>query len=139
MATKKRGWAAVHEKKLKKAIKKAHTGYIVVVALALIIGLAGGYFAASAICAGDTFELKGQKETSVKVGDTLSYTDEGLNYVSYGKDLGSSYAVKTNLTQNSDGSYTGDTSVAGEYYIIYTVTEGRCKDMTLYRVFKVTE
>ena len=139
MAAKKKGWAAVHEKKLKKALKKAHKAYIVIVAVALVIGLAGGYFLASAICAGDAFALNGQKETAVKIGDEIKYTDEGIKYISYGKDLSAAYTLKTNLTKNSDGSYTGDTSEETEYYIIYTVTEGRCKDMTLYRVFKVTE
>ena len=139
MATKKKGWAAVHEKKLKKAIKKTHKAYLVIMALAFVIGAAGGYFAASTLCAGDTFELNGQKETTVKTGDEIKYTDEGIKYVSYGKDLSVAYTVTTNLTAVGDGSYTGDTSEETEYYIIYTVTEGRCKDMTLYRVFKVTE
>ena len=139
MSAKKKGWAAVHEKKLKKALKKAHKAYIVIVAVALVIGLAGGYFAASVVCGNDCFELNGQKETTVKPGDEIKYTDEGIKYVSYGKDLSVAYTVTTNLTADGDGSYTGDTSEETEYYIIYTVTEGRCKDMTLYRIFKVTE
>ena len=60
MATKKRGWAAVHEKKLKKAIRKTHTGYLVVIALSLIIGAAVGYFAASFVAGNDKFELNGR-------------------------------------------------------------------------------
>ena len=139
MAAKKRGWAAVHEKRLKKAIRKTHTGYLIVIALALIIGAAGGYFAASVVAKNDCFELNGQKETSVQIGQELKYTDEGIKYVSYGKDLSSSYVITTNLTKNTDGTYSADTSVPTEYYIIYTVTEGRCKDMTLYRTFNVTE
>ena len=139
MATKKRGWAAVHEKKLKKAIRKTHTGYLVVIALSLIIGAAVGYFAASFVAGNDKFELNGQKETEIKIGQELKYIDEGIKYVSYGKDLSGAYVVTTNLTAVGDGTYTADTSVATEYYIIYTVTEGRCKDMTLYRTFNVTE
>lgn len=135
----KKGWAAVHEKKLKKAIKKAHKAYLVVAALALVIGIAGGYFAASVICGNDVFELKGQKETTVKIGDEIKYTDEGIKYVSFGKDLSSSFAITTNLTHGSDGTYTGDTSEETEYYIIYTITEGRCEGMTLYRTFNVTK
>ena len=139
MATKKRGWAAVHEKKLKKAIRKTHTGYLVVIALSLIIGAAVGYFAASFVAGNDCFELNGQKETEIKIGQELKYTDEGIKYVSYGKDLSGAYAVTTNLTMAGNGTYTGDTSSEIEYYIIYTITEGRCEGMTLYRTFNVIE
>ena len=139
MATKKKGWAAVHEKKLKKAIKKTHKAYLVIMVLALVIGAAGGYFAASAVCGNDCFELNGHKETAVKIGDEIKYTDEGIKYVSYGKDLSGAYAVTTNLTMAGNGTYTGDTSSEIEYYIIYTITEGRCEGMTLYRTFNVTK
>ena len=135
----KRGWAAVHEKKLKKAIRKAHKAYLVIVVFALVIGAAGGYFAASELCKNDCFEINGQKETLVRVGQELRYKDEGIKYVSYGKDLSSSFTVTTNLIQDQDGYYVGSTSDDTEYYIIYTVTEGRCKGMTLNRTFNVME
>ena len=139
MASSKRGWAAVHEKKLKKAIKKTHKAYLVIMALALVIGAAGGYFAASFVAGNDCFELNGQKETEIKIGQELKYTDEGIKYVSFGKDLSDAYTVTTNLTAVGDGTYTGDTSEENEYYIIYTITEGRCEGMTLYRTFNVTK
>lgn len=139
MAEKKRGWAAVHEKKLKKAIKKAHAGYIAVVALSLVIGFVIGYFICSALTANDCFELIGQKETVVAISSELTYEDPGIKCISFGKDVSDSVTVKTNMTKTADGKYTADTSEPTEYYIIYTVTEGRCKGLTLYRTFTVSE
>lgn len=144
MAQKKTGWDAWREKKEKEAqkkinktVKKSHKGYFIVIFLSLAIGLAGGFFGASYITRNDCFELNGQKSVQLSVGETLEYTDEGISYVSFGKDLSDSVTVETNMTLQSNGTYTADTSAESEYYIIYHISAGRCKDMTLYRVFKV--
>ena len=59
--------------------------------------------------------------------------------VSFGKDLSSEYVIETNMTKNSDGSYTADTSEAGTFVITYKITSGRCKGLTLYRAFTVVD
>lgn len=141
---KKSGWDEWREKKEKQAkrkvkntVKKSHKGYFIVVAVFLALGLAGGFFGTSFLTRNDSFSLNGDKTTSISVGETLIYNDEGIRYISFGKDLSSSVTVETNLTKLPDGTYTADTAAESEYYIIYHVNEGRCKDMTLYRVFRV--
>ena len=142
MAAKKSGWDKWREKKMreaKKNIKKAHFGYIVIAVLFLAAGLAAGYFGAQFITKNDVFEINGEKVTSVKVGEALSYTDEGIKYVSFGKDASDSVQISTNMVKGENGVYTADTTEEGEYYIIYKAVGGRCDGLTLYRVFRVTE
>ena len=72
MAEKKSGWDAWNKKQMKKALKKVHTGYLIVIAVFLIIGaiVGGGY--AYVCTANDCFILQGNKETTVSVGDALT-------------------------------------------------------------------
>ena len=142
----KSGWEKWREskkrsakRKAKKAIKKIHTAYIIIAVLSLVIGLAGGWFGMGYITRNDVFEIKGEKATEYKIGDVINYTDEGIKYVSFGKDLSSEYVIETNMTKNSDGSYTADTSKVGTYTITYKITSGRCKGLTLYRAFTVVD
>ena len=135
---KKSGWDAWNEKKLKKALKKVHAGYLAVAAIFLVVGLAvGGWFAMSST-ANDSFTLNGEKRTEVSVGETLSYTDEGITCISMGKDISSCVEINTNMTRSEDGkTFTGDTSAEGEYYIEYKITEGRFKGLSRVRIFTV--
>ena len=124
--------------KAKKTIKKTHSGYIIVAVIALIAGLAIGYFGASFISGGDVLSLNGDKITVVNEGETVTYVDEGIKYVSNGKDLSGKYEISdTNMVKNSDGAYVGVPTADQELYIIYTVIEGRAAGQTLYRVFRV--
>lgn len=145
MAKKKSGWDVWREKKereakrnIKKTVRKTNTGYFIVAVIFIAVGLVAGYYAASFLTKNDCFELVGSKETVIMAGSDLSYTDEGIKYISMGKDISTAYTVETNLTR-SGNTYTQNDIEPGEYYIIYTVTEGRCKGMTLYRVFTVEE
>ena len=126
------------QKQLEKALKKLHPGYVAVIAICLIIGVAAGAFFARTITAGDGFTLNGTKENTVSVGEKLEYTDEGVKCVSMGKDLSDKVEIKTNMTVSEDGkTYTGDTSAEGEYYITYTITEGRYAGLSRVRIFTV--
>ena len=139
MAEKKSGWDAWNKKKAKKMLKQMHTGYLIVMAVFLIIGaiVGGGY--AYVCTANDCFILQGNKETTVSVGDALTYEDEGIKCVSMGNDLSDKVEIKTNMTRSADGkTFTGDTSAEGEYYITYTVTEGRYAGLSRFRIFKIT-
>ena len=135
---KKSGWDAWNEKKLKKALKKVHAGYLAVAAIFLVIGLAiGGWFAASST-ANDLFVLNGEKRNEVEVGGTLSYIDEGVTCISMGKDVSASVEITTNMERSEDGkTFTGNTSVEGDYYIEYKITEGRFKGLSRVRIFTV--
>lgn len=146
MAKKESGWDKWREKqtraakkKAKKTAKKIHKGYFIIAVLFLAIGITAGYFCAQYVTKDDRFELSGVKETAYAVGDTVKYTDEGIKYVSFGKELSGSVEIETNMTKTGEGYYTADTSEAAEYYIIYKAVGGRCDGLTLYRVFKITE
>lgn len=130
--------ASKNGRKAKKALKKFHPAYIVIGVVALIIGLAVGYFGASFIAGDDTLEVKGSKITYVKAGETVTYKDEGIKYISNGKDLSGKYKVtSTNMGVDADGNYFGIPTEDQELYIIYTITDGRAAEQTVYRVFRV--
>lgn len=142
----KSGWEKWREskkrnakRKAKNAIKRTHIGYIVIVVVSLVLGLIGGWLGTSYLTRNDVFEVKGEKITEYKIGDVIKYTDEGINYVSFGKDLSAEYEIETNMTKSSDGSYTADTSEEGTFTITYKIKSGRCKGLTLYRAFTVTD
>jgi hypothetical protein len=125
------------KKQVQKAIKKMHPAYILIVVFALVIGIAGGYLAGHFMYGKDTLALVGEKETVVEAGTEVTYTDEGIKYVSKGKDLSDKYIITdTNMTA-IEGKLVGTPTEDEELYIVYTVTEGRAKGQTLYRIFKV--
>lgn len=126
------------KRKAKKALKKIHFGYIAVIAIALAVGIIGGYLVGNFIYGKDTLELKGEKITYIETGKSVSYADEGIKYISNGKDMSKKVEISTNMAI-VDGKYVGTPDSENELYIIYTVTAGRAKGETLYRVFRVSE
>ena len=139
MAEKKSGWDAWNKKKMKKALKKLHRGYIMVIVISLLLGAVGGAAYAYTVTARDEFVLCGNKETEISVGTKLTYEDEGIKCISMGKDVSDKVEIKTNMDRSEDGkTFTATTFAAGEYYISYTVTEGRYAGLSRVRVFKVT-
>lgn len=126
------------KRKIKKALKGIHPAYLVIIVIALVAGVVGGYFAGSFIYGKDTLELNGQKITYVEQGKSVSYTDEGIKYVSGGKDASDKFITETNMTL-VDGKYVGTPDAENELYIIYKITEGRAAGQTLYRVFRVAD
>ncbi len=126
------------KRKTKKIIKKINPTYIIIVAIALVVGIAAGYFVGSFMYGKDTLELKGEKIRYVESGKEISYTDEGIKYISSGKDMSSKVKIETNMTL-VNGVYVGTPDAENELYIIYNITAGRAKGQTLYRVFRVNE
>ena len=136
---KKSGWASWSQKKLKKAAKKVHAGYAAIIVICLVIGLVAGVALAMMSTKGDTFVLNGEKYNTVTVGDTLSYTDEGITCVSMGKDVSGCVEINTNMKRSEDGkTFMADTSREYEYYIEYKITEGRYAGLSKVRIFTVS-
>ena len=125
-------------KSVEKALKKIHPAYIVIIARALVIALMAGYFLGNFVYGKDTLEINGQKFTYVESGKPYTYTDEGIKYISGGKDMSDKFEIETNMTY-ADGKYTGTPDSENELYIIYRITEGRAEGKTVYRVFRVAE
>ena len=106
-------------------------------ALALIIGVGAGIGAYSFISRNDCFKLRGDAEYTVSVGAEVTYVDEGVKIISFGKDISSEVEVKTNLKKISSGKYAVDTTKPTEYYIIYTVDDAKYGNIQRVRTITV--
>ncbi len=132
------------QRELKKAIKKTNTAYIIIAVIAVIAGFAASWAGLNVLCADDCFEIKGEQIITVTLDKTNAdgkgfvYEDEGINYVSMGKDRSKNYTIETSL-ESKDGKLVCNISVVGEYPITYKVSGGRCDGQTLYRVIRVVD
>ncbi len=124
--------------KVKKAVKNSHPITLILGIVFLIIGAVAGFFTCKIITKNDTFELIGESQINIAINGDTTYVDAGVTCVAFGRDESDKVVVKTNMTQNADGSYTIDTSTQGEYYIIYTVEDSlRYNDIQRVRVITV--
>lgn len=129
------------EKAVKKAVKKSHKGTLIAVVLALLVGLAGGAVFCAVLSKNDGFELVGEKEITLSVGQT--FTDEGCRVVAMGKDVSDSVTVQI-MFHAMDGSRAEtdavDTSRAGTYFLIYRAESKKYgKDYKRVRTVNVVE
>ena len=131
--------------KIKREVKKdvKNTGKrlgvvgVIAIILCLVVGVVGGIFAEKLISRNDCFVLSGDKEIVVQVGDDFTYSEAGYKCVSFGKDISDKVVIDTNLTKNSDGTYTLDTTKEGDYYMIYTVDSLKYGKIKRVRTFTV--
>ena len=123
--------------KAKSKAKRIHPLTYVVCAIALLIGVGAGIGAYSFISKDDCFKLKGDAEYTIPVGADITYVDEGVKIISFGKDISSEAQVKTNLEEISEGKYAIDTSEPAEYYMIYTVDDARYGNIQRVRTITV--
>lgn len=123
--------------KAKSKAKRIHPLTWVICALALIIGVGAGIGAYSFISRNDCFKLRGDAEYTVSVGAEVTYVDEGVKIISFGKDISSEVEVKTNLKKISSGKYAVDTTKPTEYYIIYTVDDAKYGNIQRVRTITV--
>lgn len=106
------------QKKAVKTIKKFKPMAIILAVLFLAIGVGGGWFATKMICKSDCFTLIGNDELAMEVD--APYYDQGVKIIAFGKDVKDSVEIDTNLTKNTDGSYTSHEE--GTFYIRYKST-----------------
>lgn len=111
---------------VKKQVKKRPI-FAIVLFLLLAVGGVGGFFGAKFLTANDTFALVGEANITLTVGE--EYVEEGVTIISFGKDISDKVEIESNV----------DTSVAGEYYIKYTVEGLRFGSVARYRYVKVVE
>ncbi len=124
------------KKKLKKQLGGLHGGYIAVTVLFLLAGIVIGAFFAMKATESDLFTLNGAAMLVYTAGEEIRYTDEGVRCISMGKDVSDNFEVTTNMSRSQDGAYTA--SAPGEYYLKYTMTEGRYKGLSRVRIITVT-
>ena len=125
------------EKNIKKATKRLTFGGIFAILLCLVVGVSGGVFSYKFITRNDGFILNGDKSFSIKLNEQFAYTEDGYTCVSMGKDITGKVKIETNMTRNDDGTYSIDTSEAGEYYMVYTVDDNKFGDIKRVRTFVV--
>ena len=125
------------KRQAKKVLKKTHPLYIAIVIIALINGIAIGYLVGHFLYGEDKLTVVGEKETLVAAGERVTYEDEGIKYISSGKDMSDKYEITDTNMAFVDGKYVGTPTEDEELYIVYTVTDGRAKGQTVYRVFKL--
>lgn len=112
--------------------KSKRTTYFVFVVF-FVLGAVLAVFTFNALCANDTFELVGEKQVVVSLGE--EYHDEGVKIVSMGRDISQNAQVTVKLgDQVVDGV---DVNVEGTYIITYTVDDVRYGEFYVYRVVTV--
>lgn len=110
--------------------KKSNLGLkaTLIVLLVTIIGCVIGAVSCYFVCRDDYFTMIGRdeitltlKEEGQDINSSNAYYDEGVDVVSFGRDVSDKVYIETDLKQNEDGSYYADE--IGTYYIIYKVDD----------------
>lgn len=113
----------------KQAVKQAkkRPWYALILIVILAFGAVGGFFGAKFLIRNDKFEINGDQEITLEVGDY--YIEKGATIISFGRDI--SKEVKIDSTV--------DTTTAGQYYVKYTVEDIRFGNVERYRYVEVVE
>ncbi len=130
----KSNWEKWRDKKAREAkrkLKKVNKVYLVLAVIALAVGFAASWMFLDSMCADDAFELNGQQIITVTEGDEYTFEDQGIKYISMGKDLSGDVKLE------SDIDFSNLPKEVGEYPIIYRAIGGRCDGQTLYRVIRI--
>lgn len=105
-------------KKAQKEIKKMGMGTTCLAIFLLVAGVVGGFFGVKYISRQDCFEIIGQDEITLSIGE--EYLDEGVKVVAFGVNDANKVKTETNL-KIKNGKYYAETE--GTYYIKYTVDD----------------
>lgn len=116
-----------NEKTVKKELSKFNTTTKVVGLFLFVIAVFAGIFTTYYFTKNDTFQLIGETEITLKVGD--EYIEQGVKIIAFGKDISDKVII----------TGTVNTDVADEYVIKYTVDNFRFKNYTLYKKITVEE
>ena len=109
------------KRKVKRKVKRLHTATKVLAVLFALIGIAAGAAVCLAMSKNDRFVLKGESAFSVDVGESYTYTEQGVEAVCFGRDVSGKLTVQTELERDANGNYIIPTDKEGVYTITYTV------------------
>lgn len=109
------------KKQVKKALRRLHPATIVIALLCLVVGVGCGGFLAKNASKNDCFHLKGNAMIALEVGERYTYVEQGVEAVSYGRDVSDKVQVQTTLEKDAQGNYIIPTDKEGIYTITYTV------------------
>ena len=116
-------------KRTRSAAKKLHPATLALALVFLVIGIAGGIFAAKALTANDCFVLNGTQQVYLTVGE--AYEDPGATVLSFGRDISDKVIVGGDFSRF-------DADTPGVYKFTYTVDDLRWGDYQLVRTVTVT-
>ena len=123
------------KKTTKKISKKTGSFALVIFAVFLILGLVIGYFAYKYIDKNEYFELEGEKEITLNVGDT--YEEFGAKAKVLGKEVATEKIKIDSSSLKKDDN--NKLTTAGKYIVYYTLDDIKYKDYVLYRVVIVED
>ena len=106
--------------------KKVPAVFVVFFLLGMLIGVGVSYV----VTRNDCFILNGSKEIIIDVNDV--YKDQGVKVVEFGKDI-SEDVIITIYDSDDEEVDNIDTSIIGEYTIIYTIDSKKWDEYKLIR------
>lgn len=111
-------------RKAKSTVKKMHTATKVLAVLFLIIGLAAGALVCTLMGKNDRFLLKGKTQISLDAGTPYTYTEEGVDAVSFGLDCADKVVITpgAGITVDANGNYVIPAE-EGVYTLTYTLDD----------------
>lgn len=115
------------QKSKKNNQKKKRPVFLTALIIITIIFAVGGFFTFNLLTANDKFEIIGEKEITLILGE--DYTENGVKIISFGKDKSQEVSIENNI----------DTSTTGTYYVKYTAKDWRFKNVVRYRYITVVE
>ena len=125
------------EREAKKEVKSWHPLTLFIVVLTFVIATAGGFFALNFLQKNDKFDLVGDKEITLNVGDT--YVEPGISEsvecLAFGQDQKEKVFIveeKTTFTEES-------TKVPGTYFIVYGCSSIKYSNIERVRTIIVSE
>ena len=144
------------KKEINKIAKKNPIGIVFIIAF-IIVGLLGGFLGISVLTKNDTFEMNeyvhqtSREEVTELFGkETLEYTillleeeyqEPGATCIFFGKenDVTISYSYREDISYDPINVETVDTSISGFYYVTYTNSTFKYKNVVLIRTIQVME
>ena len=125
---------------LEKSLSKLPAKTLVLIVLWFVLGAAIAFSTLFLVCKDDKFVVNGQKNITITIGST--YTDDGVTIRSFRKDISNQVDIKV---YDQDGKLLDkglsaiDTSAAGEYKIVYSVSNIRYKNVELIRTLTIAQ
>lgn len=140
----RKGKASRSTKSTARKVKKIEIKALLIFLLVILFGGVIGAGVCWYVCRDDCFTIIGNEEITLTlkeddelIGPRNSYRDDGVNVISFGRDVSDKVYIETNLKQYPDGNYYADE--IGTYYIIYKVDDIKYgKIFTVQRIRLIT-
>lgn len=116
-----------NSKKIKQHLSKISSTVKILCCFLFIFGICVGIFTTYFITKNDVFEIIGNTEIILNVGD--DYVEQGVKIIAFGKDISDQVKIKGTV----------NTLIADDYVIEYSVDNFRFRNYILYKKITVKE